>query len=216
MNKLLRHFIHSLLLVLGALSSAVAQTQLRPVDQAVTQPDFFTFRAQLIAAIVRRDVEAVLSVVNTNVKNSFGGNDGIAEFKEMWAIDQPNSRLWEALATVLALGGTFEKDGTFVAPYTFSRWPDGFDSYENVALVGSAVRVRAAPRMGSPALATMSFAILPQVESKESTDQWVSVRLPDGKVGYVGKSFVRSPIDYRAIFEKREGRWQLIVFVSGD
>ena len=41
---------------------------------------------------------------NKNIKNSFGGNDGIENFKKSWKIDQVNSPLWETLGTVLALG----------------------------------------------------------------------------------------------------------------
>lgn len=64
------------LLTLLACPSAWSQQQFLPVDQAPTQPDFFSFRAQLIATLARRDVPALLDVVHQNIKNSFGGNDG--------------------------------------------------------------------------------------------------------------------------------------------
>jgi hypothetical protein len=71
-----------LCLLLAALpAQAQAQRPLLPVDQAAAQPDFFSFRAQLQAALARRDVDAVLAVVHPEIKNSFGGNDGIAEFR---------------------------------------------------------------------------------------------------------------------------------------
>ncbi len=37
-----------------------------------------------------------------------------------------------------------------------------------------------------------------------------------GKKGYVSVKFVRSPIDYRACFEKKNGKWKMNTFVAGD
>jgi hypothetical protein len=37
-----------------------------------------------------------------------------------------------------------------------------------------------------------------------------------GKKGFVKAEFVRSPIDYRAIFEKKGRNWKLTAFVAGD
>lgn len=204
------------LFMLLAFTDAWAQQQLLPVDQATTQPDFFSFRAQLIAALVRRDAPALLDVVHPNIKNSFGGNDGIDEFKQMWALDQPDSRLWEELATVLALGGTFSGGDSFTAPYTFSRWPDGVDAFSHVAIIGNSVRARSAASRTAQTVASLSYAIVEQVESKTPDDDWVRVRLPGGAMGYVDQRYVRSPIDYRAIFTKDGGRWQMTVFVAGD
>lgn len=216
MNPQRRLFSTLVLFALFACQSTWAQQQLLPVDQAPTQPDFFSFRAQLIATLARRDVPALLDVVHKNIKNSFGGNDGIDEFKTMWALDQPDSRLWEQLANVLALGGTFSADGSFTAPYTFSRWPGGVDAFSHLAIIGSSVRVRSAASRTAQTLASLSYAIVERVESKTADDEWVGVRLPGGATGFVDQRYARSPIDYRAIFTKDGGRWQMTVFVAGD
>ena len=216
MNLQRRLFSTLALFTLFACQSAWSQQQLLPVDQAPTQPDFFTFRAQLISTLARRDVPALLDVVHQNIKNSFGGNDGIDEFKQMWALDQPDSRLWEELATVLALGGTFSGEDSFTAPYTFSRWPDGVDAFSHVAIIGSSVRVRSAANRTAPTVASLSYTIVEQVESTTPDDDWVRVRLPGGATGHVDQRYVRSPIDYRAYFSKVGGRWQMTVFVAGD
>lgn len=131
-------------------------------------------------------------------------------------MDQPDSRLWEELAKVLALGGTFSSEASFTAPYTFSRWPDDVDAFSHVAIIGSSVRVRSAASRTAPTVASLSYTIVEQVESKTPDDEWIRVRLPDGQSGYVDKRYVRSPIDYRAIFTKDGGRWQMTVFVAGD
>ena len=73
------------------LPAALAQVSLRPIDQAASQPDFFTFRAHLQAAVARRDIPAILAVVHKDIKNSFGGDNGIEEFKKKWELEKENS-----------------------------------------------------------------------------------------------------------------------------
>lgn len=196
--------------------SVWAQQQLLPVDEASTRPDFFTFRTQLIATVARRDVPALLAVVHPNIKNSFGGNDGIDEFKQVWALEQPGSRLWARLGNVLSLGGTFSGDDSFVAPYTFSRWPDSVDAFSHVAITGSGVRMRSAASGTAPTVASLSHAIVEVIASRTPNDDRVRVRLPGGTTGWVSKRYARSPIDHRAFFSKAGGRWQMTVFVAGD
>jgi hypothetical protein len=204
------------LLALMGSGSPCGATQLLPVDEAQLQPDFFTFRAHLLAALARRDVPALLEVIDPNIKNSFGGNDGIEEFRKMWELDQPESRLWETLTALLALGGTFNDEGWFTAPYVFSEWPDDLDAFEHVAIIGSGVRVRSKPDLSSDPITSSSFAILPLSGAGGITDDWVGVRLPGGAEGYVARRYVRSSLDYRAMFAKSDGQWRMKFLVAGD
>lgn len=120
------------------------------------------------------------------------------------------------LGTVLALGGSFQPDKSFAAPYTFSNWPDTLDGFENVAIVGNKVNVRKAPNQNSEVLKTLSYELIPLDTSANSNEQWVAIKLPGDKKGYVSSAYVRSPVDYRAIFEKVDGRWQMTVLIAGD
>ena len=213
--------VRACLIVLATLASfgsveVAAEPLLRPVDQAAEQPEFFSFRAQLQSAIARRDTLALVAALRTDIKNSFGGDGGIEEFRQVWQLGQPDSPLWEALGTALALGGSFSGDAGFAAPYVFSRWPEGADSFGQVAIIASGVRVRAEPNPGAASVATLTFAIVELADTQAPEERWVALKLPDGAVGYVDRRFVRSPIDYRAIFEKSEGRWQLAMFLAGD
>lgn len=36
------------------------------------------------------------------------------------------------------------------------------------------------------------------------------------KVGYIAARYVRSPIAYRAFFSRKDGRWQMLLFLAGD
>jgi len=197
-------------------SAGWTQQTLAPVDEAASQPEFFAFRALLHDAIARRDVAAVLAVVHKNIKNSFDGDDGIAEFRKKWKPEAADSVLWRELGAVLALGGTFAGSSRFVAPYVFSRWPENVDSFENVAIIGERVRVRAAPSREDAIVGSLSFVIVPLHRAQQGHDGWTAIRRSDGKTGYVATQYVRSPIRYRAFFELTDNRWQLVTFVAGD
>jgi hypothetical protein len=149
------------IVALLAVAPLAAQEPFLPVDEASKRPDFFYFRAQLQRAIARHDTAALLAVVHPQIRNSFGDNDGIDEFRRMWNIGAAGSQIWDVLGTVLGLGGSFHDTDTFVAPYVFSRWPGKVDSFEHVAVLGTDVRVRSRPDADAPVIATMSFAILP-------------------------------------------------------
>lgn len=205
-----------LIAAMGMPVGAAAQQQLLPVDEAVKQPDFFSFRAGLIAAVARRDAQAILAVVHKDIKTSFGPEGGIDDFKKKWRLDRADSPFWETFATVLALGGTFNSADGFVAPYVFANWPEGSDSFENVAITGSKVRVREAPNAAAATIDALSFVVVPRAQAGVPNQQWVAIRLSNGKTGYVSAAYARSPVDYRAYFQREDGRWKLTLFVAGD
>ena len=197
-------------------SSLLSQAfgRLDRVDEASRRPDFVAFRQQLRSAIARRDVQAVLRVVDPQIKLGFGGDDGVDALKRK--LESTETDVWQELDEVLELGGTFEGSDTFVAPYVFSRWPDQFDSFEHVAVIGSSVRIRAKPALSAPVVATVSFAILKLGPDGYSDEPWIGVRLSDGRAGFVDAKLARSPIDYRAAFKFEDGRWRMIFFAAGD
>jgi len=203
------------LLALAAPHGAGAQP-LRPTDEAAQQPEFFGFRARLQAALARHDVAALREVLHPDIKNSFGGDDGLAGFEAIWRPDDPASAVWETLAGVLALGGGFAPDGSFVAPYVFSHWPEEVDAFGHLAVVGSAVQVRAAPHADAPPLASLDYVIVEAGAAQPDDESWRAVRLPDGRAGFVDRRDLRSPIDHRAAFSRIDGRWQMTLFLAGD
>ena len=102
-------------LALVAASPLAAQQPFLPVDEASTRPDFFSFRAQLQRSIARHDTAALLAIVHPQIRNSFGDNNGIDEFRRMWNIGGVDSEIWDVLGTVLGLGGSFEDNRDVVA-----------------------------------------------------------------------------------------------------
>lgn len=204
------------LLVLLATAPVAAQQPFLPVDEASTRPDFFSFRAQLQRAIARHDTAALLAVVHPQIRNSFGDNDGVDEFRSTWNIGAADSRIWDVLGTVLGLGGSFLDNDTFAAPYVFSRWPGKFDAFDHVAVIGTNVRVRSQPSADASVIATTSFSILPVAQPDDEVEGWTAVRVEGSRTGYIASQFVRSPIDYRAIFRYEGRQWKLVTLVAGD
>jgi hypothetical protein len=212
------------LFLAGLAAPGLAQAgKLLPVDDAARDPGFFIFRARLQEAVARHDAAALLAAVDPNIRVGFGGKDGAAAFREKWKLqDGDKSPLWAELGLVLALGGGFQGEGSFAAPYVFSRWPEAIDAFEHVAVLGSDVRIRAAPSVTSGILATLSFDVVRLSQTGRSrltptqAKEWTAVELKGGRTGYVSSRYVRSSIAYRALFNKVSGRWRMTAFVAGD
>ena len=206
------------LLLVTSVQTIALPVQLLPVDEASRQPDFFSFRAQLQTSLARHNADAVMAILDPNIKLSFGGDDGIENFRRMWRPTYSDSELWAELGAVLALGGTFSSESSFTAPYVFSKWPDRFDGFEHVALIAANVRIRSAPQADASTVASLSFAILPVARANGivEADGWTAVQLDGKQTGYVASHFVRSPISYRAMFNKTNGRWLMTLFLAGD
>ena len=207
--------------VLFLVSSAHGQTaKLQPVDEAVKDPSFFAFRARLLKALAKKDTTYLISILDPQIRTDFGGGGGVADFKKAWHLERPNSEIWSELTSVLALGGSFD-NGAFAAPYVYSKFPDELDSYEYQAVIDEGVRVRREPNTSSAVIRTLSFDVVkvipePATETTTAKRQWLNVELSDGQKGFIAKEYVRSPIGYRAIFEKRNGKWVLTALVAGD
>lgn len=220
LRNALRPLILSTLFLLGSQSAVQAQVgKLLPGDEAAQDPELFAFRARLQAAVARHDVAAVLEVVDSNIKNTFGGDDGLAAFRRLWKLDAgDDSRLWDELGLVLALGGSFQHNkDTFVAPYVFSRWPEGIDPFQHVAVLGTRVRVRAEPKSSSPVLTALSFDIVRLADgAAPGQGEWTAIKLRDGRTGYISSRYIRSSVAHRAFLTRKDGQWRLSLFVAGD
>ena len=145
----LSFLISSLLLAVSPPSHADPPRKLLPVDEAAKDPSFFLFRSRLLEAVATHDAAFVLSILTPDILNNFGGNGGIAEFKEQWKLGGKDSELWKTLAHVLSLGGRFMGDATFQAPYVSACWPEDADAFDFGAILGENVRVRETARCWS-------------------------------------------------------------------
>ncbi|MEX2281561.1 MAG: SH3 domain-containing protein [Gemmatimonadota bacterium] len=194
--------------------------KLLPVDQA--DASFAAFRAEVLAALQRKDTSYLYALLAPEIKIGFGGGDSIAGFRRLWQPSDPESQVWDALTRALSLGGKMT-DTTFNFPYVFAFWPDSIDAFEHVAITGSNVTVHEDADEQAPVIATLSHDIVP-VENWQklgergvpTRDTWAQIKLPGDRTAYVNGLNAYSPVSWRGFFTKRGGRWLLVFFVAGD
>lgn len=214
-------------LIFALFSGISAQERYVPfVDEAHKDPSFKAFRTTLIAAVKRRDLKHLLSVLDPDIKVSFGGDQGIADFKRLWQVGSPESRLWDELLKVLSNGGHMRRSrgaDSFSAPYSFNGFPEDLDVFTHSVIFGNAVALRDTPSLEGRVLTRLSYNIVTVVGEKTVTAEdgepvpiWFFIRTLGGSSGYVSAKYVRSPIDYRAHFDKKRGKWKMTSFVAGD
>ena len=179
------------------------------------RPDFVEFRRVLLQAAVRKDLAAVLAVVHPQARVSFDGSGGPAAFKRLH-VDDPDEDFWTDFPVILRMGGRFRTPTEFDAPYTFADWPDGVESFECLAVIGTGVRLREKPTTRSRPLTVLGYDIVQQLIDAAPVAGWEHVATADGLRGYVSTRYLRSPIDHRAMFEHQDGRWWLMAYVAGD
>jgi len=198
---------------LFALAAAVSDARLTPIDQCARDPSFVEFRTSLRRTIARRDAKALLAVVADDVHASLGGHVGKRDFIELWNLDQSrSSRVWMELGTALRLGCAM-RDGLASVPSLEQQLGERDPFETRLALPGAALH--ASPGNGSRVIARLEWHVL-TLRGQWDGGPWVRVRLDDGRTGYVREALARSPLDYRAWFRKRGGRWVMEGFLAGD
>ena len=204
-----------LLPILAAAAPPATPRRLPPVEACGGDPSLNTFRAELAAAVARKDKARLFALVADDVLVDFGGGSGRADFSAAWKLERPAaSPLWAELGEVLRLGCAREGD-TAYAPALFAQLGDDEDSYELVVAVKPGSPMLVEPRDGSRIVKRLDWAVLTLV-NWDWTSAWVPVKLADGRGGYVRRDQVRSPLDHRALFKKVRGRWRITAFVAGD
>jgi hypothetical protein len=225
-GRMLKRVMLSMLLVaLTACVGAAQSRKLNPVDEAPKDPSFKAFRDRLLAAVRQQDETVLYESLDPKITNSFGGEGGVTEFNTLWKMGEERTKLWDELATILSMGGSFSGPGivpkTFCAPYVYSAFPDvQLDATNYAVITGTGVRVRTQPSLNAPIITSLSYDIVEldhePAASGEANSEWVRIVAPNGKKGYVFGKYIRSPMDYRACFEKKQGKWKMIALVAGD
>lgn len=208
--------IAALLISLAAAQPQVpaASTRLPPVDQCAADASFAAFRTRLLEAIAHRDHAYILSIIPEYILVNFGGDRGREDFARNWRLDQSDSPFWNELQAALALGcASFEDE--FVSPSLGVQLAEDHDPFDVVVAVRAGAALRARPEEAAEAVATLDWDVL-RMRGVEAPDDWIAVRRADGREGFVRRTDVRSPLDYRAHFAKANGHWQMYMFIAGD
>lgn len=205
------------LLLAGAAPNAVP-TRLPPVEQCADEQGFGNFRNRLTAAVAARDMTALTALMSDDVHVSFGGRYGKGEFVAFWSqTPAEHAKLWRELDRILALGCAARRDGEGVeyralpAMFVTSGALDGFTTW--VALPGASLRVRPSAT-AKAAMRVPAWTVLDAID--HDGGDWVDVRTPKGRRGFVAVGEVRSIIDYRLIIGQRAGQWRITGFLAGD
>jgi len=217
-----------------AAAMSAQEIYIKPVDEAAKDPSLMEFRSKLIDAAERKDMKYVISVMDPKIKLSFGGHEGIADFKQIWQPDIEGSLFWNELLAVLKNGGVFGKDTedgnkTFYAPYTFTSFPDypELDIFRDGAIIGKDVNLRAKPSLNAKVIGSLSYNVVMidhqgSVMKKKTpgidmeTYEWYKVETLGGKKGFVHADHVRGHVDHRIGLEKQNGKWKITMFIAGD
>jgi hypothetical protein len=217
-----------LVLLIALAGVGLAQERyVKPVDEASQDASFLAFRGKLIEAAERKNAAFILSILDPKINLSFGGDEGIADFKRIWKINSKNSKFWDEFLPVIKNGGKWRKDEgpgkTFYAPFPFDAFPEDIDTFTHEVIFGSNVNLREGPSPDSRVVAQLSYNVVtvetdPDTEAGKirETRGWSKVKTLGGQSGWVKNEFVRSPIDYRAGFEKKRGAWKMVAFIAGD
>ncbi len=209
--------------LLAAGSVAAQPVKLTPVDETAGDATWTRFRARLIEALTRRDQKFIIEILERNVRN-ISGVAGVAEFKKLWELDSADSPLWSELPKVLFLGSVAVKQAKVsevCAPYVYFKWPVNAPDDANAAVIAKEALLKAAPSSSSFTLQTLSFDLISvgdwevTDENKDSKQIWVSARATAG-TGYLPAEQVRSPLEYRACFVKRDTGWRLSGLEVGE
>lgn len=199
-------------------TSVASSAELLPVDEAAKEPGFKEFRDKLLRAVGRKDGAYLLGALAPDILNSFGGGGGKNEFARQWSLDSPHSKIWKELGWILTHGGSFSADGSFCAPYVYSIWPHNYDPFEYAAVIAGAAPVRKTRSKASGVIARFRYEIVKVLDQRwqeKKPEELVRVK-GDSVEGFLPASGLRSPIDYRACFEKRKDRWVMAILVAGD
>lgn len=196
--------------------------RLAPMDEGPRDASFLKFRQDFKAIVARKDAKALMKIVTPSIQNSFGGDNGAANFKKMWKPQDPKSDVWPVLKLVLDMGGNFDSKTEFSAPYVFSAFPSDLDGFETVAVTATDAVMRDKPKTNAAVVRKLDHDILTLVagakklQHEAGPDDWLEVKDVVGRHGYVLQQGVRSPIDFRAGFKKLRGRWRMVDLVVGD
>jgi hypothetical protein len=217
--KATRRSLFAVLSTALAHSFAKGVRHLPPVDESWKDKSFRSFRRALLLTLKERNVNQLLRAVASDILGGFGGDGGRDEFRTMWHLEKPEtSRIWETLAGTIGLGSVRNQNGPpgFTAPYVYALFPENLDAFTHYVVVQAAAKLYEHANTTSAVVETLHWDIVEDVEGDLRLVDWRQVRAASGRIGFVREENVRSPIGYRATFEKRNGQWFLTAFVEGD
>jgi len=191
--------------------------KLYPIDESHLDPSFAEFKARLLEAVQRRDLDFLLSIAHPKIDLGYERSSP-ASLKRNW-----EPRDWQELRHMLSLGAARNSSG-FCAPYVSIKFPDERNAFESVVITGSDVPVMAEPNSTAPIIDRLSYDIVRYLSrGRGAWDtiegeryHWWRIETPSGETGYVWGKYARRPIDMGVCFAKTDGQWLMTSWTSAD
>jgi hypothetical protein len=219
------------LLILSISTSFSQSKKFPPFTNYERDTSVIKFISDLKVVISQKDGKRLLSIVDSDVKISFGGSHGLNDFKEIWKPQNQNSEIWPLLNKLVTLGGVFMKNSgstvRFVLPYV--NEVEGGDHYKVLVVTGKNINVRERPNLNSKILGQLTYDVVDMDYSKSvltknvslpeyaDSKDWFFVETLDKKLrGFVYWEFLWSPIGYRMFLDKINGTWKITGLIAGD
>jgi hypothetical protein len=189
-----------------------------PKDECLHLDGYFEFRQQFEDIVKKRNSAGLQKLIAPNIEWNYGGEPATkTAFAENWKLAKgAGSPIWAELDNILPLGCGMSGDGIafphiFTVDLTLDKNPEA-----DTLVIHQDVNLRAAPSSSAASKAKISWEMVTLAEDKIVDDGWSPVTAADGKTGFIKSSYLRNMLDYRAGFQKREGKWVMNFFVAGD
>jgi len=216
-GAIIRGLLAALLLAISAAATALPP-RMPPVDYCARDRSFAAFRTALNRAIARRDAAFILGIAADDIEYSFGDSPGRAGFARAWGLARPaTSRLWRELGAALRLGCTRDDGDGFWSPSmsVIGNEDLGEDYTLLLVAVAPGAALRSGPSDSSRLVAPLRWDVV-RLDEGATQGRWIPATMLDGRRGYIRRALFRGFGDYRAVFNKRHGRWRMTAFVAGD
>ncbi|MEO0343242.1 MAG: SH3 domain-containing protein [Pseudomonadota bacterium] len=226
-------FVFVMIFLLALPSSVHAQlAKVVPVDEAQADVELRTFRDQLLEAVVTRDIDYIVSIAAPDILLDFGSGMGqeelrlrLTEGRRFYSEDENpedyirhREALWLGFESALRLGGVYDAENReFVAPHYFAAdlGDLSYDPFFTYFTIAQNVTVRDRPNRYGTVIDRLDYELVERLDGGDGTS-YARVQLERGRTGWVHKDLLRSAVDYRAIFEKHDGKWIMTVLIAGD
>jgi hypothetical protein len=189
------------------------------VDEATKDSTLLKFRERLRAAVQAKDVRQLVPLFANDVVVEQDVR-GVEALLRHYEFADRQSSYWRELETILSLGGRFQSNGTFCAPYLSCPYPPRF-GHDHVVVLEEKLPAFAKPSEKSEVLEWLSCDVLraggdglPQVPA--SSGSWFPVWLPSNRWAFVDGTKVRSPAELALVFQQRAGQWLIVMFTAPD
>ncbi len=197
--------------------AAPAKKSYPPVDECLRLDGYFAFRQSLEDIVKKRNSAGLKALIAPNIVWNLSGEPDTKEaFSANWKLASgAKSAIWSELDAILPLGCGVQEAG-IAFPHIFTVDVGEVSGIsEDVLVTGEDVNLRAAASTSAASKGKISWEL---IKAKDGivADGWTPVTTADGKSGFIKSNYLRSPIDYRAGFERKNGKWMMTFFLAGD